>query len=108
MKNSQPLAGRGKLRLLFKMVAIMKLSILFILLGILQARAGAHAQGSITLNVEQVEIGKILNKIQKEGEFRFLYNYDLVSLKKKVSVHLQNSDIKGALTKIFDNTRSHL
>ncbi len=104
MKNSQPLAGRGKFRLLFKLIAIMKLSILLILLGILQAQAGVHAQGSITLNMEQVEIAKVLNKIQKEGEFRFLYNYDLASLKKKVNIHLENSDIKTALTRLFVNT----
>jgi TonB-linked SusC/RagA family outer membrane protein len=104
MKNSQPLPGRGRQRLLFKFLVIMKLSILLILLGILQTQAGVYAQGSITLNLQQVEIAKVLNKIEKKGEYRFLYNYDLASLKKKVNVHLQNSDIKEALTELFANT----
>lgn len=82
----------------------MKLSIVLILLGILQAQAGVLAQGSITLNMQQVEISKVLNKIEKIGEYRFLYNYDLAALKKKVDVHLQNSGIREALTELFANT----
>ncbi len=61
----------------------MKLSIVLILLGILQAQAGVLAQGSITLNMQQVEIAKVLNKIEKKGEYRFLYNYDLAALREK-------------------------
>src|SRR5882757_623956 len=104
MKNLQPPIGRGRLRLLFKLLVIMKLSILLILFGILQARADVRAQGSITLNMQQTEIAKVLNKIEKKGEFRFLYNYDLPSLKRKVDVNFQNLDIKDALTKLFSTT----
>jgi TonB-linked SusC/RagA family outer membrane protein len=104
MKNSQPFIRKGRLRLLFKFIAIMKLSMLLILLGILQAKANVRAQGSITLTMQQVEIAKVLNKIEKKGEFRFLYNYDLPSLKKKVDINLQNSDLKDALTRLFSNT----
>ena len=82
----------------------MKLSMLFILLGILQARADVHAQGFITLNVQQTEIARVLNKIERKGEFRFLYNYDLPSLKTKVTINWQNTDIREALSKLFANT----
>ncbi|MES1249149.1 MAG: carboxypeptidase-like regulatory domain-containing protein, partial [Chitinophaga rupis] len=82
----------------------MKLSMLFILFGILQARADVHAQNSITLNVQQMEISKVLKKIQSKGDFRFLYNYDLPALKKKVDVNFQNSDIKDALAQLFSST----
>ena len=87
--------------MLFKFVVIMKLSFLLILMSILQARADVHAQGSITLTMQQTEIAKVLNKIEKRGEFRFLYNYDLPSLRKKVNVNFQNSDIKEALAGLF-------
>lgn len=82
----------------------MKLSILLILFGILQARADIHAQGSITLTLQQTEIGKVLNKIEKQGQFRFLYNYDLASLRKKVDVNLYNSDLKDAMQRLFSGT----
>jgi TonB-dependent starch-binding outer membrane protein SusC len=104
MKNLQPLIKRGRLRLLFKLLVIMKLSMLFILLGILQARADVHGQGSITLNAQQTEIAKVLNKIERKGEFRFLFNYDLPSLKTKVSVDWKKTGIKEALDNLFAGT----
>ncbi len=104
MKNSQPPVWRGRFRLLFKLFVIMKLSILLILLGILQAKADVHAQGSITLNMQGVEIAKVLNKIEKSGDFRFLYNYDLPSLRKKVDIRFDQSSLKDALTRLFANT----
>jgi TonB-dependent starch-binding outer membrane protein SusC len=82
----------------------MKLSVLFVLLGILQARANVHGQGAITLNVQQTEIAKVLNKIERKGEFRFLYNYDLPSLKTRVNVNWQNTAIGEALSKLFAGT----
>jgi len=82
----------------------MKLSIVFILLGVFQVKAGLYAQGAITLNMQQVEIEKVLAKIEKQGEFRFLYNYDLASLKKKVDANFQQSDIKDVLDQILVNT----
>jgi TonB-linked SusC/RagA family outer membrane protein len=82
----------------------MKLSILLILFGILQARADVHAQGSITLNMQQTEIAKVLNRIEKKGEYRFLYNYDLASLRKKVNVNFYNSDLRSALHDLFSGT----
>jgi TonB-linked SusC/RagA family outer membrane protein len=90
--------------MLFKLLIIMKLSLMFVLLAVLEANAGAFAQGSITLSMRQVEIEKVLNKIEKEGEFRFLYNYDLNSLKKKVDVDFEESPINEVLNKIFTNT----
>lgn len=104
MKNLQPPSWRGRLRLLLKIIAIMKLSMLLILFSILQAKANVHAQGSITLNMQQAEIVKVLNKIEKKGEFRFLYNYDLSSLKKRVDVNFENTDLKTALQKLFTGT----
>ncbi len=82
----------------------MKLSLMLILLAVIGAHAGVFAQGSITLNMRQVEIKKVLNKIEKEGEFRFLYNYDLISLKKKVDANFEGSSIKDVLNNIFANT----
>jgi len=80
------------------------LSMLFILAGLLQAKAMVNAQGSITLNAQQTEIAKVLDRIEKKGEFRFLYNYDLPSLRTKVSVDWNNTPIDEALDRLFQNT----
>lgn len=90
--------------LLFKLLAVMKLTILLILMSVCQLQAGVYGQGSITLNLQQTSIDKILNRIEKNGDFRFLYNYDLKSLKKKVDLNVTNAPIREALEKLFENT----
>jgi TonB-linked SusC/RagA family outer membrane protein len=104
MKKLPSPARSNNQNMLFKLLIIMKLSLMLILLAVIGAHAGVSAQGSITLNMRQVEIKKVLNKIEKEGEFRFLYNYDLLSLKKKVDVNFEGSSIKEVLNNIFANT----
>ena len=54
--------------MLFKLVLLMKLSMLFIVLGLLQARADGRAQGSVTLTAQQTDIAKVLTRIERKGE----------------------------------------
>jgi TonB-dependent starch-binding outer membrane protein SusC len=104
MKKSTPPGRMGVPPLLFKSIAVMKLTILLIILSICQAQANVYGQGSITLNMQQTEISKVLHKIEQKGEFRFLYNYDLQSLKKKVSIRVENSPLSETLGILFANT----
>src|SRR5438105_9962555 len=104
MKKITPLRRYAIPPSLFKLFVVMKLTILLIVLSVCQVKATLYGQGSITLNLQQTEIGKVLNKIEKTGEFRFLYNYDLRSLKKKVDINVQNSSLPETLNKLFSNT----
>jgi TonB-linked SusC/RagA family outer membrane protein len=83
---------------------MMKMTFLLIVLGVCQVHAHVYGQGNITLSLQETAIEKILNKIEKTDGFRFLYNYDLKALKKKVSVDVKNSGIREALDKILANT----
>lgn len=97
---------RDLFRLLFKFLAIMKFAMLLVLISAIQVQAKVHAQGFVTLSMQQAEIGKILSRIEKTstGEFRFLYNYDLPDLKKKVDIHFERAPIREALTQLFQHT----
>lgn len=90
--------------LLIKCLIIMKLSFLLVLLSVCQLQARVLGQGNITLRLQQTEIEKVLNRIEKTGEFRFLYNYELGSLKKKVDINVENSSLSETLEKLFVNT----
>src|SRR5437764_798690 len=103
MKKNRPLRRHAIPPSLFKLFVAMKLTILLIVLSVCQVQATVHAQGNITLNVQETEIGKVLNKIEKSGEFRFLYNYDLQSLRKKVDISVQNAPLGETLTRLFRN-----
>lgn len=80
------------------------LTLLLIILSFCQVQANVYGQGSITLNMQQAAIAKVLNRIEEKGEFRFLYNYDLQSLKKKVSIRVENSPLNETLGILFANT----
>jgi TonB-linked SusC/RagA family outer membrane protein len=84
----------------------MKFAILLVFISVIEVQAKVNAQGSITLTMQQAEIGKVLNRIEKKstGEFRFLYNYDLPSLKKKVDIHFERSTLKDVLAELFSQT----
>lgn len=86
-----------------KPLLIMKLTILLAVLCTFQATAGLTAQ-TVTLKTKDTEIAAILNSIQKQGDFRFLYNSKLKDLKQKVSVDFQNTDIREVLKRLFAGT----
>src|SRR5258706_7920880 len=103
MKKTVPLTrGQHSLSLL-KLLVVMKLALLIILFTAYQVQAGVYGQ-KITLQVQQTEIKKILNKIEKTADVRFLYNYDLSLLDKKVDFSVSNLDLKPALDKLFENS----
>src|SRR5688572_1619400 len=104
MKKNTPPGRLGVPPLLLKLIAVMKLTSFLIILSICQAQANVYGQSNITLNLQQTEIGKVLNKIEQKGEYRFLYNYDLQSLKKKVDIRVENSPLNETLGILFANT----
>ena len=91
------------LRAFQKPLLIMKLTILLVVVCTFQAAAGLNAQ-TITLKTQNAEIAQVLNSIQKQGDFRFLYNSKLKDLKQKVSVDFENLEIKDVMRQLFAGT----
>ena len=81
----------------------MKFTILLLLIGAIQVSARAYSQ-PLSLNVQQVEIKKVLNSIEKKTSVRFLYNYDLGGLKKKVDLNVVDVDVLSALQKLLSGS----
>lgn len=86
-----------------KPLLIMKLTTLLVVLCTFHASAGLTAQ-TITLKTQNTEIAQVLNSIQRQGDFRFLYNSKLKDLKQKVTVEFENLSIKEAMQQLFAGT----
>lgn len=86
-----------------KPLLIMKLTILLVVMCTFHAAAGLNAQ-TITLKTQNAEIAQVLSGIQKQGDFRFLYNSKLKDLKQKVSVDFENLEIKEVMRRLFAGT----
>jgi len=82
----------------------MKLSLLIIFLTASQVYAEKVFSQTITASFEQVELRAILNVIEKKAKVRFIYNYDLNLLTKKVDFSMKNATISDALNKLFENS----
>ena len=86
-----------------KPILIMKLTISLILLCVMQSFAGIRGQ-SITLSLKETEISKVLTTIERQGNYRFLFNSRLKDLKQKISVSFQQEELGDALNEIFGGT----
>lgn len=86
-----------------KQFLIMKLTLLFTVVFTVRAMAGLDAQ-SINLKVSNEEISAVLTRVEKQTDFRFLFNSKLNDLKRKVTVSFINASIKEVLDQLFAGT----
>ncbi|TKG95038.1 SusC/RagA family TonB-linked outer membrane protein [Puteibacter caeruleilacunae] len=85
---------------LLRCVLLMKFTMLFILLGILQSTASTYAQRQkVSLNMQNVSIIDMLNQIEADSDFSFLYRSDLFEGVDNISVKEKSVAIKKILDK---------
>jgi TonB-dependent SusC/RagA subfamily outer membrane receptor len=101
MKSFQ---GAKKNPFFLKLFLIMKLTVVLVMLFCLQASADGFSQQKISLKFKKTEIAEILTSIEKQTNYRFLYNSQLTGLKQKVDLTVQDADLKQVLDQIFTNT----
>ena len=87
-----------------KVLLIMKLTVLLLLVGALQVSATVNGQMKVSLSLSQVEIGKVLSHIEKQTNYRFLYNNALKGIQQKISIDVHDAAINDVLNTIFSGT----
>ena len=87
-----------------KTIRVMKLSVFLLLIGALQVFAvNSYSQKTkVTLQLSNQSIEEVLNKIEDQSEFYFLYNEKLVDVNRKVDVVINNQSIDEVLEEIFE------
>jgi TonB-linked SusC/RagA family outer membrane protein len=103
MKKIAPPKRSNRAKALLKFLLVMKLAILLTLFTAYQVQAGVFGQ-TVSIYAQKTEIKKILNSIERNGDVRFLYNYELPSLKMKVDFAANNLPLRAALDKLFAST----
>ena len=89
-----------------KTLLTMRIAVILMILGILQARANdAYSQKTrLSLNFSETALVKILDKIEDESEFFFLYNEKLLDTERKVSIAEKDQLIGVILDDLFAGT----
>ncbi|MEI7627642.1 MAG: TonB-dependent receptor [Bacteroidota bacterium] len=82
----------------------MKLAIFILLFTVFQVSAGTSSGQSISLSMNNSDIKNVLKTIERDGNFRFLFNSDLKDIKKKVNVSVNNQTIVEVLNTLFSET----
>ncbi|MCL6104017.1 MAG: SusC/RagA family TonB-linked outer membrane protein, partial [Bacteroidetes bacterium] len=58
----------------------------------------------ISLNISNQSVKTVLNDIQSQSEFSFMFNSKIVDVERKVDIKADNEMISQILNKLFDNT----
>ncbi len=90
--------------LLSKGLLIMKVTSFFLLVFALHVAGEGLGQEKMDFTFKKTEIGTILRTIEKQSHYRFLYNDQLRSVKQKVSLSVQDADIRLLLDRLFEKT----
>ena len=83
-----------------RILLMMKLTFFFCLLGLMSVSASVYSQRTkLTLNVDEASIYEVLNQIENQSDFVFIYKSDVIDCDKKVNVNIK----KGIVNKVLDN-----
>ncbi|MGB8492702.1 MAG: SusC/RagA family TonB-linked outer membrane protein, partial [Bacteroidales bacterium] len=84
----------------------MRIAIVLFILGILQAHANdAYSQKTkLTLNFSDAQLITVLDKIENESKYFFLYNEKLLDTERKVSIDEKDQLISVILDELFKST----
>lgn len=89
-----------------KTFRIMRITVFLILISFLQTFANsAYSQKTrLSLNISNSKLVDVLDEIEEQSEFYFLYNEKLVDTERKISVSAKNRQIDQILDQIFIGT----
>lgn len=88
------------------LIRIMKLSLITLLIGVtgLFAAETKSQTTQVTISMKNVNAGKVIEEIENQTDYLFLYNWEEVNLKTKTSINVKNQSVAEVLATLFKNT----
>ena len=110
MKKKKPTKKAGlNFSRLTKGLLIMNLSMLCMLVFSVQILASSSSYAEVkklNLQVENATVEEVITVIQKQSEFEFFYNHELLNQsKKRVNLDIKNETIHQVLDQLFDSQK---
>src|SRR5450759_1895652 len=90
----------------WKIFKLMRNTLLLVFITVLQAYANdTYSQNTkLTLNLNNVTVANVLEEIQNNSEFYFLFNAKLIDVKREVSISMEDKKISEILTSLFSGS----
>ena len=103
MKNNLYRESIVEFKHLFRIMKLTAL-VLFLFAGMTFATPSYSQTMRVTIVGNGMRTGKVINEIEKQTEYLFVYDVDEVDMKRNVSVNAQNQPVAEVLDKVFDGT----
>jgi len=83
---------------------IMRITVFLLLFSVIQVMGeNSYSQNTrLSLNLKDVSIENVLDEIENQSEFYFLFNQKLVNVDRKVDINAKNERIKDILAILFE------
>lgn len=84
----------------------MKLSLIALLIcatGLFAVETKSQT-AQVTISMKNVNAGKIIEEIENQTDYLFLYNWEEVNLNTKTTINVKNQSVADVLTTLFKNT----
>lgn len=62
---------------------------------------------TLTLQLDNVPVEEVLDQIENQTEFRFMYNKNLIDVDRKVTIHVEKENITDVLNTLFTSRGVH-
>ena len=98
---------RGMIPLIWnkKCLRIMRLTILFLFVGLMQVSASLYSQNTkLNLDFHNTSVLQVLEAIENQSEFRFAYSPKYIDMERKVDVEIKDKSIEQTLSLLFNGT----
>ena len=88
-----------------KKLLIMRNAVILLLVSVFQVFAtGSYSQTTqLSLKMKDATVKEVLSEIEKQSEFYFLYNSELIDVTRKVDISAKNEKVDDILTRLFSN-----
>ncbi|TLX70376.1 TonB-dependent receptor [Labilibacter sediminis] len=88
-----------------KTFRIMKLIMLFMVIGFIHASASSYGQNArITIELEEAELKEFIKEVQKKTDFTFFYSPEDINSAKKVNIKVKDADLNEVLEECLKET----
>lgn len=96
-------SGKGVCPIPKKLLLVMKLTAFLIVVLTMQVTATVYSQNKkLSLNMQGNSIKEVLQQIEAQSEYRFIYENEKVNLDTKVSIRVKDEVVENILKQLFE------
>ena len=103
MKNILYQESIVEIKHLFRMMRNTLLA-LFVFAGTAFATESYSQTMKVTVVADKISTGKVINEIEKQTDYLFVYNVNEVNLQRTIQVNAENKSVAEVLNKVFEGT----